>query len=74
MPRSFHSEESAANRKSLARLDALRIGRLTLFADKAQFNGVHLEEDFFVLLVCLGLNLLRQLDDGLELGVMLLLL
>ena len=35
---------------------------------------VHLEDRLFILLVRLGLDLLRQLDDGLEMRVVLLLL
>jgi hypothetical protein len=33
-------------------------------------QNVHLEEDILILLVSLRLDLLGELDDGLELGVM----
>ena len=89
VPRSFHSSSSLLNRNSLARLRirlARGLMKIIVSRDKCaghvetrgysrghQTRYSHLEKGLLILLVCLCLDLLGQLDDRLEMRVMLLL-
>lgn len=73
VPRSFHSEDSVANRKSFARLPH-KPQALARETEVIENPDAHLEEDLLILFMSLGLDLLGELDHGLKLRVVLLFL
>jgi hypothetical protein len=70
VPLSFHSLSTLENRKSLALLFNQLYSSNS--SDVSSENGSHLEQNLLILLVGLCFNLFSELDDGLELGVVLL--
>ena len=70
VPLSFHSLSTLENRKSLALLFNQLYSSNTF--DVPVEIGSHLEQNLLIFLVGLCFNLFSELDDGLELGVVLL--